>query len=229
MYVRMWAHSPSQIYCTRSSSPSPVSSDALSDPTPVALPPSTEEASAEAGTKDVISLRLSFELQPLESERDEKFCCPHGSGWRGSGNPMSVGHGTKVRPVFTGGGLPCPGRWALRDRKFPDNAVARAVRWAFTTSLQNACDREGYSFSTLLQDLQCGRFEKSPWIDASVTVARHTVTKVLSDHGITVPAELEPCPSPLQFSLMQSILEAFEDPDGGIRAMAAGVRTFLFC
>ena len=92
------------------------------------------EASASAPPSSCVLNYLSRLREEPESEGEtspDEGAPPKGSGWRGKGPPLMVGVGCTAREYCDGQSLASPGRWAVRQRQYPDTAQWKAVSSIF--------------------------------------------------------------------------------------------------
>ena len=96
------------------------------------------------------------EPQSEEGSSADEGVPPKGSGWCGTGEPMSVGIGYTSREYCDGQGLASPGRWPVASRRYPDMA-----RWQSVAS-SYARFTERHGTTDLLMKLALGRVRECP-------------------------------------------------------------------
>ena len=87
-----------------------------------------------------------------------------GEGWWGIGKPLQPQRKGLYKEFVDGAGLPSPGRWRVRDRRLPDDRVARDLRLILEDALFDMERRlPGGSLRKLLHMLMGGHLTESPF------------------------------------------------------------------
>ena len=133
------------------------------------------------------------------------------SGYWGHGAPMQAVYKGRVRSIHDGGGLCSPGRWAVKNRRFPDSAafgkVRLQVKLAFLRWTQG-CDAQ-----KVFWDLAAGKCKSSPFPAQVVESARTELDNLLANLG-TAPGRLQQDrKTEINFRRLFAMLQLAGDPD----------------
>ena len=141
------------------------------------------------------------------------------SGWRGSGPPMLVGRAGRCRELNDGAGLCSPGRWRLRDRRFPSSSSWNVV----AGFIWGAARRWGSQ--RLFDALSSGQVSSCPFSSEEVRDLRVLIESQLSSMGLdTRERDGDRTSATPRWRLFGALLAAAEDPDAeGITGFVRGV------
>jgi hypothetical protein len=150
---------------------------------------------------------------------------PAGSGLRGRGEPMGVGHGPRRRTLCDGAGLCSPGLWAPRERPRLGHPRLLAIRAAIQRYVAARDSVDGWS-ERLFERLARGEVEDSPLPAAEMSsLAEYAMGLYDGDDAGGARPRAEDQPQVVRIRLLQSILRDAADPDWrGMDRFAAGIR-----
>ena len=120
--------------------------------------------------------------EPESQSEDEPGQAPRGSGWRGTGPPLTTGSGSATRELHDGAGLCSPGRWPLDKRRLPDNDTLNTAR----DMVKNFVTR--HLSTDLFAKLACGRVKSCPFEDGLVDL-REELYRLFQQAGSNPGAE----------------------------------------
>ena len=138
-----------------------------------------------------------------------------GAGWWGHGSPVRAHRKGVSKALVDGAGLPSPGRWGPKQRRLPDDDVAKDVRKILKDGLKASTDRlPGSSLKTALAALAAGKCEASPFPEEVVENVRMELRMALkkAGHGDGLPREGDVV-QVTEVRLLQALLRALQDPD----------------
>ena len=144
---------------------------------------------------------------------------PKRSGWWGRGPPLRPHRKGVPRDFVDGGGLCSPGRWEIDKRVLPDNHLHRRIRKTLFDGLLKAekhhqRGNENFDLKKLLMVISVGKLKSSPFPEEIVQEVRDNLCVLLREagHGDGLPQSGDAAQM-IEVRLIQSLLEAFGDPD----------------
>ncbi len=173
----------------------------------VAVPPPEDE--------DLYFAAEERMLQPTEdtdTEPDEG-ALPKGAGYRGLGPPLTVGSGSRRRPLYDGGGLCSPGRWPPHRRPCVPSDLLAALRELAMRNLRDWLRNDGRTASEVLQGLFRGEASSSPFPGEFVEQLVEAFFTRLGDRARVRPQD-RGCV--IRLRMLQAILVEARDPDAAI-------------
>ena len=108
-----------------------------------------------------------------------------GSGWTGHGNPLLVGSSYTIREVCDGQSLASPGRWAVDDRRYPEDQVWSEVSRRYMDYAERAGTTE------LLTSLALGKVSSCPFPNHEIEELKRGVVDYLRAEGFTLERNAE--------------------------------------
>ena len=94
-----------------------------------------EDANGAVPSSAVLSRLAQHRLEPDSSEGSspDEGAQKKGSGWTGRGRPPVVGSSSSLREICDGQSLASPGRWAVDDRRYPEDSIWSEVAKRYMT------------------------------------------------------------------------------------------------
>ena len=125
-----------------------------------------------------------------------------------------VGIGYTAREYCDGQSLASPGRWAVRQRQYPDTAQWKAVSSIFTEYA------ERHRTTELLMKLAVGRIEQCPFREL-----KKSTVEALKTYGLDLKSEpTDKKDVPIDFRYLGLLLSAADYPEVHLGSFAKGVR-----
>ena len=141
------------------------------------------------------------------------------SHWRGQVRPMEVGSGYTARELCDGQTLASPGRWEPSLRRYPTHSAWESVAGHLREYTHRAGTPE------LLLRLAVGKVAVSPFPEEEVKQLRTQVVDELISQGYGPRRTATDRDNvPIDFRLLQSLLDAAGDPEVSVGDFASGVR-----
>ena len=163
--------------------------------------------------------KLREEPDSSEGSSADEGAPVRGSGWRGQGRPMEVGSGYTARELCDGQTLASPGRWEPSLRRYPTHSAWESVASHFREYTHRAGTPE------LLLRLAVGKVAVSPFPEEEVKQLRTQVVDELISQGYGPRRTATDRDNvPIDFRLLQSLLDAAGDPEVSVGEFASGVR-----
>ena len=132
---------------------------------------------------------------------------------------MLVGAGYTEREVCDGQSLASPGRWAPKDRRYPEHSTWKEVGSRVMNYAREAGTPE------LLTRLALGQVESDPFPVTATGAIKGDIVRALSKHGLRLQRSSQDREDvPIDFRFLQLLLQAASDPEAGIGKFARGVR-----
>ena len=142
-----------------------------------------------------------------------------GSGWSGRGCPLLVGSSYTVREVCDGQSLASPGRWAVEDRRYPENPVWSELARRSLDYAQKAGTPE------LLTSLALGKVSPCPFPHSEIDELKRGVVDYLRTEGFLLERRPEDRTEvPIDFRYLALLLRASGDPEISLGDFSRGVR-----
>ena len=141
-----------------------------------------ENPDCEPPSSDVLNYlaRLRSEPEPNDESSADELAPEQGAGWRGTGQPMSVGEGYVAREVCDGQSLASPGRWPVAQRRYPQSEL-----WTEISNLfMEFADRHGPP--RLLMELALGQVKACPFQAEDIRALKQETTAAMSRGGIEI-------------------------------------------
>ena len=156
--------------------------------------------------------RLSELRQEPESEGEgsspDENVMEKGSGWTGRGSPLMVGSSCTVHEVCDGQSLASPGRWAVEDRRYPEDPVWSEVSRRYMDYAERAGTLE------LLTSLALGKVSSCPFPHAEIEELKRGVVDYLQTEGFLSGRHPEDRTDvPIDFRYLALLLRVSSDPE----------------
>ena len=179
------------------------------------VPPEAHEGAAQAEELFwAAALRQPVE-EPESQSEDEPGQEPRGAGWRGKGNPLSVGSGPGERELHDGAGL-------CSQRLFPETPLLHKFWQLLKGFVVKLLDTK------VFERLACGKVEECPFGE-ELRVSREQVYVLFETAGEEPRRKSTDLASPLEFRLLGAFLSQTKDPERGLSDFADGVRVAVGC
>ena len=148
-----------------------------------------------------------------------------GSGWWGSGEPMSIGSAERKRPFYDGAGLCSPGRWPPDRRRLPRDGAVAILRERILEGINEWTRRSGLKPDGILAGLASGDLREDPFLSDITEGIRGVLSDFLSSAGHEVCPRPDDQPQPVAVRLLGAFLKDAGDPDADVMdTYARGVR-----
>ena len=142
-----------------------------------------------------------------------------GAGWTGVGSPLQVGVGYTSRDYCDGQGLPSPGRWPVKSRRYPSTTHWKKVMAKFAKFVDARCT------PSLLMKLAMSKVETCPFDEAEIAELKGSVIASLASDGFELRRQHGDREDvPIDFRFLGLLLSAADAPEVGLGSFAEGVR-----
>ena len=193
--------------------------------TPTVLLPSTSCFSRPTNdavpSSAVLSRLAQLRLEPDSSEGSspDEGAQKKGSGWTGRGRPLLVGSSFSVREICDGQPLASPGRWAVDDRRYPEDSVWSEVAKRYMTCPEKVGTPE------LLTSLALGKISSCPFPPEEIDALKQGVIGFLRTKGLLLGRHHEDRSDvPIDFLYLPLLLQAAQDPESSLGEFSRVVR-----
>ncbi len=183
--------------------------------------PTFDEATA-AAREERAKVAQADSSSDTEADADAE---PAGSGLRGRGPPLRIGHGARLRTLCDGAGLCSPGIWPPRARPRVHHPRIASIRAAIQRSIAR-WDADGRWADSLFDKLAGGQVESDPFPQAELAdLAEYAMSLYDGEReGGARPRDGD-LPQVIRVRLLESILKDSGDPDWrGMAQFATGIR-----
>ena len=172
----------------------------------------------EAAVFDFLSRLREVPLSDAESSADEDVPAAR-VGWIGTGEPMVVGSGYTRREVSDGLSLASPGRWPPDQRKYP-----QSIEWLeVAENVREFARKEGPP--ELFMKLALGQVNACPFPEQAIRSLKDELITSLAARGKILKRDaLDRTDLPIDFRLLELLLDASGDPEVGLGSFSQGVR-----
>ena len=140
-------------------------------------------------------------------------------GWTGRGRPLAVGSSYTVREICDGQSLASPMRWAVDDRRYPEDSVWSEVAKRYMTYSKKVGTPE------LLTSLALGKISSCPFPPEETDALKQGVIGLLRTKGLFFGRPHEDrCDVPIDVRYLSLLLQASQDPESSLGEFSRGVR-----
>ena len=144
---------------------------------------------------------------------------PKGSGWTGWGEPLRVrGKAGKLRPLWDGGGLCSPGKWAPGQRRLPGGTVKDLGNWMVH-------ELRKLNFKRIAQQAFDQELKGDPFPAEATARIQSRVKDQLERRGFDSRPKAGDYKQEFECRMMKGLMEEAQDPDAiYFDKLAKGVR-----